>query len=217
MADSTPWIVSESGPEDRKYSPAAERNQDVIADTLLSILPISGKVLEIASGSGQHITHFAALFPQLVFQPSDLSEDALRSIAAWMAQSRSGENILPPLRLDVLADDAVARFDVGELSAILCINLLHISPWEATDALFRLTAKWLAPGAPLFVYGPFLQSDVETAPSNIAFDQNLRSRDARWGIRRVDDVSAVAKSHGFDQPQIIPMPANNLSLVFRRP
>ncbi|MEO1045189.1 MAG: DUF938 domain-containing protein [Pseudomonadota bacterium] len=216
MADSTPWIARESGPEDRKFSPAAERNRDVIADALLRLLPSSGTVLEIASGTGQHISHFATLRPDLTFQPSDISSDALRSITAWVAESGGGANILPPIHLDVLAQDAEAQFEDDALAAVMCINLMHISPWEASEALFRLAGKWLPRGAPLFVYGPFFQAGVETAPSNIAFDENLRGRDTRWGIRSIEKVREAASANGFDMPEVTAMPANNLSLAFRR-
>lgn len=215
MADSSPWIISEAGPEDRKYSPAAERNSQAIADVLRPILPDRGTVLEIASGSGQHVTHLARQHPDLLFQPSDVSADALRSIAAWIADAAPDTHIQPPIELDVLAQDADSIFPANSLSAAMCINLLHISPWEASEAVFRLTAKWLKPGAPLFVYGPFLQQGVETAPSNMAFDENLRSRDPRWGIRAVADIVNIANVQGFAAPQIIAMPANNLSLAFR--
>ncbi|WOE74191.1 DUF938 domain-containing protein [Alterisphingorhabdus coralli] len=216
MADSTPWIASEAGPEDRKFSAAAERNKQVIADILLPLLPHNARVLEIASGSGQHVTHFAARRPDITWQPSDVSSDALRSIAAWTAESGQGENVSPPVHLDLLDSDAAGLFDVTSFDAILCANLLHISPWEATEALFKCSAQWLGRNGLLFVYGPFLQANVGTAPSNIAFDQNLRSRDQSWGIRALEDVSCIATKQGFAEPMVTVMPANNLSLMFRR-
>ncbi|MEM1131522.1 MAG: DUF938 domain-containing protein [Pseudomonadota bacterium] len=215
MADSTPWIVSEAGPEARKFSPAAERNRQVIADTLLPLLPENAHVLEIASGSGQHIVHFASKRPDIIWQPSDVSPEALRSIAAWVSESGQSDSIRTPVHLDVL-DDATAHFEAGSFDAILCANLLHISPWETTEALFRLSAHWLKPAGVLFIYGPFLQANVETAPSNIAFDENLRSRDPSWGIRTVESVTQVAKNKGFYDLNTKSMPANNLSLIFSK-
>jgi hypothetical protein len=200
--------------DDRLYYPATQRNRDAILDVLRGILPPRGLVLEIASGSGEHIVHFAAALPDLTFQPSDPDPAALRSIAAWgSAGSVAGlGNVRPPLRLDVTEPD----WPVAEAAAILCINMIHITPWQAAEALVAGAADRLAPGAPLYLYGPFRRGGRHTAPSNEAFDHSLRQRDPAWGVRDVDEVAALAAAAGFTTPEITPMPANNLSLVFRR-
>lgn len=196
---------------DRLQYPATLRNRDVILEVLRGVLPASGLILEIASGSGEHVVHFANALPGLTFQPSDPDETALRSIAAWIAESGLN-NIRPPLLLDATQDD----WPVATADAILCINMIHISPWRATEGLLRGCARILRPGSPLYLYGPYRQKDVETAPSNEAFDTSLKSRNAEWGLRNLEDVAALARASGFSEPQVTPMPANNLSVVFRR-
>jgi hypothetical protein len=168
-------------------------------------------VLEIASGTGEHAVHFARAFPDLLWQPSDPDPTALRSIRAWSAEA-SLANLQPPVELDVRAD----RWPVDETAAILCINMVHISPWSATEGLVRGAGRLLASGAPLYLYGPYLQSDVPTAPSNLAFDASLRARDPEWGLRRLDTVVALAGRHGFSLDAVVTMPANNLSVVLRK-
>lgn len=210
MADSTPWLIEEAGPEDKKYAPATLRNRDAILAVLKEHLPDKGTVLEIASGTGEHICHFAPHLPNLRFQPSDVSVQACCSIAAWVEDSGAG-NILPPLLLDI----EKAELD-SQVAAILCINMVHIAPWSAAEALFALAGQQLAQGGLLYLYGPFVRPDIETAPGNLAFDDNLRSRDPQWGLRNVDDVAAEAQRNGMVLDNIIEMPANNLSLVFTR-
>jgi SAM-dependent methyltransferase len=210
MADSTPWLIEEAGPEDKKYAPATLRNRDAILAVLKEHLPDKGHVLEIASGTGEHICYFSAHFPDLHFQPSDVSVDACCSIAAWVEDS-GAKNILPPILLDI----EKAELD-GDIAAILCINMVHIAPWSATQALFALACRQLAKGGLLYLYGPFIRPEIETAPGNVAFDDNLRSRDPQWGLRNVDVVAAEAQRNDIVLVHIIEMPANNLSLVFRR-
>ncbi|MGL4265354.1 MAG: DUF938 domain-containing protein [Afipia sp.] len=191
--------------------PATLRNRDVILDVLRGVLPASGLVLEIASGSGEHVVHFARAFPDLTFQPSDPEDAALQSITAW-AQDSGLSNVRPPVVLDASSD----RWPVTKANAILCINMIHISPWQATQGLIRGAAKLLPSGAPLYLYGPYRRADVVTAPSNEAFDASLKSRNPEWGLRDLETVAELARTEGFSAPAITEMPANNLSVVFRR-
>jgi len=210
MTDSTPWFRSKAGPEDRKHAPATLRNRDAILSILEDILPEAGTVLEIASGSGEHVCHFAANLPHLDFQPSDISQEACRSISAWASEAGL-TNILKPREIDIEGVDNLARFE-----ALLCINMIHIAPWSATLALFAFAKQCLPSGAPLYLYGPFIQPGVEMAEGNKAFDVSLRSRDPLWGLRNVSDVHNVAEKQGFRLVKTISMPANNLSLIFDR-
>ncbi|TMJ19562.1 MAG: DUF938 domain-containing protein [Alphaproteobacteria bacterium] len=195
----------------RQSAPHVERNAGPIAEVLRDVLPARGLVLEIASGTGEHVVHFAREFPKLLWQPSDPAAAALRSIDAWRAEAGLF-NLLPAVSLDARARDwAVAQAD-----AILCINMVHISPWAATEGLMRGAGRLLAPGAPLYLYGAYRQSGVETAPSNEAFDESLKARDGEWGLRNLEDVVAEAEGHGFALESVTPMPANNLSVVLRK-
>jgi hypothetical protein len=195
----------------RIYAPATQRNRDVILDVLRKVLPPSGLVLEIASGSGEHAVHFAQSLPRLTFQPTDPTQDALASIAAWIAAAQVA-NVLAPLRLDVTAQP----WPVKSADAVLCINMIHISPWSATIGLMRGTAKILPPGAPLYLYGPYRRGGAHTAPSNADFDASLKARDPAWGVRDLEAVAEQAQQAGFSSPAVTQMPANNLSVVFRR-
>ena len=195
----------------RRSAPAAARNAAPIAEVLRDALPGRGLVLEIASGSGEHAVHFAREFPALSFQPSDPEPAALRSIDAWRAEAGL-TNLLPALALDVRAAD----WPIADADAILCINMIHISPWAATKGLMRGAGRLLAPGALLYLYGPYRQAGVETAPSNEAFDQSLRARDPEWGLRDVEHVVAEAGANGLRLDRIVAMPANNLSVVLRK-
>lgn len=209
--DSTPWIAAEAGVEAKRVAPAAARNRDAILAVLHGFLPAQGTVLEIASGSGEHIVHFAQSLPHLHWQPSDPESVALASIAAWSAEAGL-PNIAPPLMLDAcVADWPIARSD-----AILCINMIHIAPWEATLGLMAGAGRLLAPGALLYFYGPFREEGVPLAPSNADFDASLKARDPQWGLRWVHEVAEVAGAHGLVLRERIAMPANNLSLVFAR-
>lgn len=197
--------------DDRQSAPAALRNRDPILDVLRTVLPDRGTVLEIASGSGEHVVHFARHLPKLRFQPSDPSDAALRSIAAWIS-AEGLDNIDQPLQLDAAMDS----WPVKTADAVICINMIHISPWSSTEGLMRGAAAILPPGAPLYLYGPYRRSGVPTAPSNEAFDQSLRGRDPAWGLRALEDVADVAAANGFSPPEIVTMPANNLSVIFRK-
>lgn len=209
--DSTPWIAAEAGVEAKRVAPAAARNRDAILAVLQGFLPAQGSVLEIASGSGEHIVHFAQAVPHLHWQPSDPEPAARASIAAWSAEARL-PNLALPLMLDVCACD----WPIARVDAILCINMIHIAPWDATLGLITGAGRLLAPGAPLYLYGPFREEGIPLAPSNTEFDASLKERDPYWGLRDVKDVAAVAAKHGLALRKRIAMPANNLSLIFYR-
>lgn len=173
------------------------------------MLSASGLVLEIASGTGEHVVHFARALPQLEWQPSDPSPDARASIAAWAAGLA---NVALPIALDAAGED----WPVARVDAILCINMIHISPWCATEGLMRGAASLLPAGAPLILYGPFRVPGEQTAPSNEVFDASLRQSDPAWGLRDLDAVTTCAAAAGFARERVIAMPANNLCVVFRR-
>ena len=195
----------------RQYAPATLRNRDLILDILRDVLPTKGVILEIASGSGEHVVHFARNFPDLVFQPSDREPEALRSVAAWVDAARV-TNVRTPMVLDV----SQSPWPDPSADGILCINMVHISPWEATLALIRGAAAILPSTAPFYLYGPYKREGFATAPSNQAFDQSLRDRNPTWGLRDLEAVAEFAQSVGFSVPKVTEMPANNLSVVFRR-
>lgn len=195
----------------RRHAPATARNRDPIADVLAAVLPASGTVLEIASGTGEHALHFARRFPALTWQPSDPSPDALRSIAAWR-EAEPLANLAVPVELDA----ANPLWPVAQADAIVCINMIHISPWEATTGLMRGAGAILGAGAPLVLYGPYRRGDLPLEPSNEAFDESLKSRDPRWGLREVDAVVAEADGQGIGFDRLIEMPVNNLMLLFKK-
>ncbi len=194
----------------KQHAPATERNQEAILEVLARALPASGLVLEIASGTGQHAVAFARAFPGIAWQPTDVEPRSLASIEAYRAEA-SLSNLRAPLVLDVTAEP----WPVTEADAIVCINMIHISPWEASVALFGGAARRLPPGAPLVTYGPY-RFDGVTAPSNEDFDRSLRSRDPRWGVRDVAELRALADASGLELRETVAMPANNHTLVFRR-
>lgn len=194
----------------KQHAPATERNREPIRDVLARVLPPTGCVLEIASGSGEHAIAFARAFPHLTWQPSDADPRALASIAAWRDEAGL-PNLAGPLSLDV-----TGAWPAVQPDAIVCINMLHISPWEAAVALFTHAGNLLPPGAPLVTYGPYRFAGELPAPSNAAFDQSLRARDPRWGIRDVVDLTTLATASGLALCETIAMPANNHALVFRR-
>ena len=206
-----PWTPGEGGSAAKRHAPATLRNRDAIVHVLAEWLPRAGLVLEVASGSGEHVVHFAAAFPALDWQPSDPDEAALASTAAWSAEAGLA-NLAPPLRLDAAAPD----WPLDRADGLICINMVHISPWRATLGLFAGAARLLARGTPLILYGPFIEAGVTTAPSNLAFDASLRARDAEWGLRDLEAVKAAALESGFAFAARQPMPANNLMLLFRR-
>jgi hypothetical protein len=195
----------------RRSAPAALRNREPIADVLKEWLPASGLVLEIASGSGEHGVYFAGRFPALEWQPSDVHPDALSSIAAWRDESG-----LPNLKAPLALDAASSDWPIDRADAVLSINMVHISPWESALGLLDGAARLLGLGAPLILYGPWLKDDVSTAPSNLAFDADLKRRDSRWGLRRVEDFAAAAAAREFRLETTRAMPANNMMLLFRR-
>ncbi|KQZ65001.1 SAM-dependent methyltransferase [Sphingopyxis sp. Root1497] len=204
-------MPGDGGEAAKLHAPATTRNRDAIAAVLADWLPPAGKALEVASGSGEHAVHFAAVFPRLHWQPSDPDPAGLVSIAAWSADAGL-VNIAPPLALDASA----AGWPIAKADAILCINMVHISPWAATLGLFAGAGRLLAPGAPLILYGPYFDPAVSTAESNLAFDASLRARNPAWGLRDLDAVRAAAADAGLDFAERRAMPANNLMLLFRR-
>ena len=198
-------------PSQRPSSPAAERNAQPILDVLRRLLPAEARVLEIASGTGQHAAFFGAAMPGWQWQPSDGDAASMDSMAAWRADA---PNVLPPVVIDVMASD----WPVGALpfDAVFCANMLHISPWATCAALMRGAARVLKPTGLLVTYGPYLEDDVPTAPGNLAFDASLRERNPAWGIRRIEDVVQQARAAGLRLVERTPMPANNLTLAFAR-
>jgi SAM-dependent methyltransferase len=197
--------------EARRSAPAALRNRNPIAEVLRDVLPVRGLVLEIASGTGEHAAFFAQLFPSLTWQPSDSDPDALSSIEAWAADAGAA-NLRPPVFLNA----ASPTWPVDSADAIICVNMVHISPWSATAGLMRGAGLLLGAGAPLALYGPYRRAGVETAPSNEAFDLSLRSRNPDWGLRDLEAVAEEAAVNGLELERVVEMPANNLSVVFRR-
>lgn len=195
----------------RRQAPAASRNRQPILDVLQPHLPVRGLVLEVASGSGEHTAHFAQALPDLTFQPSDPDPVARASIDDWAA-TLGLTNVRPALELDAAAE----TWPIREADAIACINMIHISPWESTVGLIRGAARLLPRNGTLFLYGPYFRDGFATATSNLAFDRDLRARNPDWGIRTLEEVVALARGNGFAVPLIIEMPANNLSLVFKR-
>ena len=198
-----------------RTSPAADRNKSVILEALQRLLPVSGRLLEIASGTGQHAAHCAAGLPGWTWQPSDPDPSALSSIAAWAAQQPS-PGLQTPLMLDVLAEPwslAPGR----SFDAVFCANMLHIAPWATCSGLMRGAARHLAVDGSLLTYGPYLEQGAPTAPGNLEFDRSLRTRNPAWGIRALEDVVREARAAGLQLHARIPMPANNLLLVFKRP
>jgi hypothetical protein len=194
----------------RRSAPAALRNREPIADVLADWLPECGIVLEIASGTGEHAVFFAGRFPKLEWQPSDLHPDSLASIRAW--RSSAG---LPNLREPVALDASADAWPIGRADAVLSINMVHISPWDAARGLIAGAGRVLAPGAPLILYGPWLKDDIVAVASNLAFDADLKARDPRWGLRRVEDFATAAAGR-FELVETRAMPANNLMLLLRR-
>jgi len=192
-------------------SPAAERNKRAILEVLERVLPASGEVLEIASGTGQHVMHFAAALPQLVWLPTDVDPQLLDAISRRRDAARL-PNVDAPQRLDVLE----SPWPLRRADAVVCINMLHIAPWTATKGLLRGAAAVLPSRGPLVIYGPFRRPDRPTAPSNEAFDASLKAKDPSWGVRDLGDVRALAAGDGLRFEELVEMPANNLTVVFRK-
>jgi SAM-dependent methyltransferase len=201
----------------RSLPPAALRNREPIADVLAEILPATGLVLEVASGSGVHAVHFARRFPGLTWQPSDIDPAALDSIAAYTAEVAAREGALPGnLAAPIYLDAAAEPWPVSRADVVLSLNMVHISPWAACLGLLRGAGQVLRPGGLLIVYGPYRVRGQATAPSNEMFDRSLRAQDPAWGLRVLDDVAEAAAPHGLTLAQTFDMPANNLTVVFRK-
>lgn len=192
----------------KRTAPSAERNQQHILEVLIEVLPPSGTVLEIASGTGQHSAFFASRLPNLTWQPSDRDDMALDSIRAHVADAQL-DNLRAPLRLDVNEP-----WPVAALAAILCINMIHISPWSSTLALLRGASERLTNGGRLVLYGPYV-IDGETAPSNVAFSERLQNEDPSWGVRELRDMEREAQKSGLVLERVVPLPANNHVVVFQ--
>jgi hypothetical protein len=195
----------------RQSAPAAQRNREPILAVLREELPQSGMVLEVASGTGEHAVYFAKALPGLTWQPSDPSGEARASIAAWR-EAEETPNLLAPLELDAASDS----WPVTRAEAIVCINMVHISPWQATEGLMRGAGRLLPAGAPLVLYGPYRREGHPLEPSNAAFDESLKARDPRWGLRELEAVAQCAVANGLDLSSVVEMPANNLTVVFRK-
>lgn len=197
--------------DDLPSSPSAKRNCGPITEAIAQVLPPRGTVLEVASGTGEHAEALARAFPALHWQPSDREPDALAWIEA--RRIRSGlPNLLTPVPLDAASDD----WPIDRADAVLCINMVHISPWEAARGLMRGAGRLLGKGSPLILYGPYRRRGAPTAPSNEDFDRSLRSRDPAWGLRDLEDVAAEAEAQGLGFERLVEMPANNLTVVFTR-
>lgn len=205
--DNAPAVMKSA----KSFASSAERNRDAILSVLVEILPPTGIVLEIASGTGQHAVHFASAFPELRWQPSDRDAQARASIEAWR-QSEGPQNMASPIALDVCHDP----WPIDTAEAVVCINMIHISPWESTLGLFQGAASRLATGAPLFLYGAYRIDGQHTAPSNVDFDAWLKAKDARFGVRDLEEVKRVGEQSGFRLNEVRPMPANNFGVIFER-
>jgi hypothetical protein len=204
--------MSNPPPPGARVSPSTARNRGPILEVLKSRLPSRGVVLEIAAGAGEHAVHNAAAMPGLQWRPTDPDPDALVSIDAWRRHAAL-PNLLPPLALDASDPDG---WPADRIDAIVNINMIHISPWAATRGLMTGAGRLLPSGGLLFLYGPYIEADIETAPTNVSFDLSLRTRNLTWGVRRLEDVTTLAAQHGLDLTERIPMPANNLALFFRK-
>lgn len=199
-------------PQGALASPATARNTAPILEVLKAHLPARGRVLEIASGAGEHAVAFAGAFADIEWTPSDPSDEARASIAAW-SEAAGRPNLRPPLALDMTDE---AGWPAGPFEAVVCINMVHISPWAATEGLMRLAGRALRrPGGLLVLYGPYREAGAELAPSNAAFDASLKSRNPEWGLRERGEVEAAAKAEGLVPTRRVAMPANNLMLLFR--
>lgn len=194
----------------KRHAPATARNREPILAVLRRVLPERGTLLEIASGTGEHAAFFAPRFPRLIWQPSDVATDTLSSIAAWVAEADL-PNLRPPLYLDV-----TAPWPVEALDAVFNANMIHISPWPTAVGLMRGTGERLRPGGVLVLYGPFRIGGAHVSDSNAAFDEALRAKDGRWGVRDLEDVVALAAEHGLAHDETVEMPANNRTVVFHK-
>jgi SAM-dependent methyltransferase len=194
----------------RRSAPATTRNREPILAVLERYVPDGARVLEIASGTGEHATFFASRLPVASWQPSDPDPGARASIDAWRARLAS-DRVLPAIDLDVTR----TPWPVSCADVIVCVNMIHIAPWRACEALMAGAAKALPPGGILFLYGPYRRGGAHTAPSNEAFDASLKARDPEWGVRDLEAVEGEARKNGLSLVEVVPMPANNLSVVLR--
>lgn len=194
--------------------PSTHLNRDAIAQVLADLWPSDSprSFLEIASGSGQHSHHFAKLFPNWSFQPSDLEPEHVQSIQAYR-EALSFPNVAPPILLDASASQWTVPRDYDVL---MVINMIHISPWASTVGLFREGSQKLKEAGEIYLYGAYQREGTHTSPSNEAFDRSLRSRNPQWGVRHLEQVQALAAEHGMSCREVIQMPANNLSVVFQK-
>lgn len=197
--------------DQRQFAPATARNREFILPILQRVLPANGTVLEIGSGTGEHAVYFAQQLPNLNWQPSEMNADALPSIEAWVAHS-AATNIAPPVVLDVNA----AQWPIPRADALVCINVIHYSPWSTTQALFAGAANLLPAGGVIYCYGAYKRNGRHTAPSNEAFDAWLKDRDPSFGVRDLEAIEEIAVALGFRLDEVIAMPSNNFSLIFRR-
>jgi len=197
------------------YAPACERNSSVLLDVFSAHMPKSGTLVEVASGTGQHAAHIGPHLAPLFWQPSDIDPEKINSIDAWIAETNT-ENILPATRLNMLEHSFRDLILPAPLAAIAAINLIHIAPWQVAEALVQGAATALPADGVLFLYGPYRRGGQHTSPSNESFDLSLKSRDGEWGVRDLETVTQMAVEAGFCTPTVIEMPANNLSVVFKR-
>lgn len=195
----------------KKHAPATEHNREPIRQVLEVELPDGGLLLEIAAGTGEHAVYLSRAFPQWQWQPTDPDVDALASIAAWR-EEEGGDNLLPPLQLDALSSD----WPLSHADAMLCVNMTHISPPAASEGLFAAAGRLLQAGGPLLIYGPFVEAGIETTQSNLDFDASLKARGPAWGLRDLAWIDELAKQNGMTRSARHAMPANNLTLVYRK-
>jgi SAM-dependent methyltransferase len=192
-------------------SPSAERNKGPIAELLMRVLPEQGDVLEVGSGTGQHVQHFAQAMPHIRWQPTERDADCLKSIASWLALALV-PNVNAPIRLDV--HDKI--WPVGQVAAVVCLNMIHIAPPSATEALLHGAGRVISSGGILFLYGPYRRQGRHTSASNEAFDDLLRAENPTWGVRNLEDVALLAASEGLELQEVHDLPANNLAIVFSK-
>ncbi len=209
-----PSYTDESKLDNRLHAPATARNRAAIFDVMAPYLEGKSSVLEIASGTGEHAAHMAPKLPHITWQPSDLEARHIQSIDAWAAHSKAC-NIAPAIKLDILStqkiDHSLAPYDM-----IAAINLIHIAPWDVCVALLEKARKLLDDGGCIFLYGPYMRGGHHTSPSNADFDISLKASNPAWGVRALEDVTTLARQHGFQEPIITEMPANNLSVIYQQ-
>lgn len=200
-----------SNDDTRRHAPATARNREPILEVLRRVAPPDSRVLEVASGTGEHAAYLSERLEVASWQPTDPDPGARASVDAWRGEA---PRVLPARHLDV--EQRPWPSDLGPVDVVVCINMIHIAPWSACEALLEGASELLAPGGALFLYGPYKRGGAHTAPSNEAFDASLRSRDPRWGVRDLEAVEERAARAGFTLREVVPMPANNLSLLLAR-